>query len=230
MPTCRHPDIRAFNDVRCCLSCGEPVKEHDEPLHENSWSTRYQYNPLDYDLGQEIRLIEILPGKRFDELQCRIKHVNLVTASAFEAVSYTWADLSGDASLSCTIFCSGKQIPITKNCEAVLRRIRRPNRDKIVWFDAISIDQSNITERNHQVRLMAAIYSSASQVLACVDPNRKHSYALMEWLEWLDNSSSSDSDLGAPCPSKVSVSLLRLPYFERVWVCYFVWSTRYAAS
>lgn len=35
-----------------------------------------------------------------------------------------------------------------------------------LWIDAISIDQNNIMERNHQVQMMAEIYSSAVEVYA----------------------------------------------------------------
>ena len=34
-----------------------------------------------------------------------------------------------------------------------------------LWIDAVSIDQDNVTERNHQVQYMGHIYSQASQVI-----------------------------------------------------------------
>jgi hypothetical protein len=183
MPTCRHPDIRTFDDVRCCLSCGEPVTDTVEEIEDTPASSKYRYKRLDYDLGQEIRLIKVLPGKEFDVLECQIVHVNLATVPAFEAVSYTWADLSGDTSLSREISCSGKTIAVTKNCASVLRCIRRQNCERSVWIDAISIDQSNVVERNHQVRLMAAIYSQASQVLLRAGPEWNPTRKFLHWLE-----------------------------------------------
>jgi Heterokaryon incompatibility protein (HET) len=35
-----------------------------------------------------------------------------------------------------------------------------------IWIDAISITQTDINERNHQVRQMADNYSNASEVFA----------------------------------------------------------------
>jgi hypothetical protein len=54
---------------------------------------------------------------------------------------------------------------VTKNCEAALRRLRDKDGERILWIDAICIDQDNINERNHQVQLMKEVYSTAHQVI-----------------------------------------------------------------
>jgi len=220
MPPCRHPDVRTFDDVRCCLSCGEKVTEQEQSIQNTSTLSRYRYKRLDYELGQEIRLIELLPGDKYEKIACRILHVNLANAPAFEAVSYTWADLDGDTSLSCEIYCSGKTIAVTKNCASVLRRIRRTQRARKVWLDAISIDQENDVERVHQVRLMAAIYSNASQCLACVDPDRGYTgYTNGRLLDYLEDAANPSSNFSTADAKSAAVPFLSLPYFDRVWVC-----------
>lgn len=39
-----------------------------------------------------------------------------------------------------------------------------------MWVDAVCIDQSNIVERNHQVKSMASVFSEASKVLVWLGP------------------------------------------------------------
>jgi hypothetical protein len=44
--------------------------------------------------------------------------------------------------------------------------------DKLLWIDALCIDQENVIERNHQVQQMGEIFSRASNVLAWLGSNR----------------------------------------------------------
>lgn len=47
---------------------------------------------------------------------------------------------------------------------------RQDYSDQYLWIDALSIDQANVLERNHQVQQMAEIYSKAKYVLVWVGP------------------------------------------------------------
>jgi hypothetical protein len=136
---CAHPDIRKFNGIRCCLACGEAVFEASlvEP-NSTDTATQYRYTKLNYKLGLEIRLVVLAPGTLGDPLRCDIIHVNLEDKPEYDAVSYTWATESGDASFSKTIQCvNGGFIPVTVNCDAVLRQLRRPGLRRRLWIDAI---------------------------------------------------------------------------------------------
>lgn len=57
------------------------------------------------------------------------------------------------------------EIPVSTNLAQALKRIRYPFGIRYVWVDAVCIDQSNLTERGHQVKMMGYIYSKASRVL-----------------------------------------------------------------
>lgn len=165
---CRHHDVQVFDGMRCCLACGETVFDsisdlNTSPSHEGF--VPYKYAPLNYALGHEIRLVVVFPGGPSDDIHLDVIHVNLTDNPGYEAVSYAWATEDGDASLSQTVYCRGRSIAITKTCEAALKCFRRRGRNRTLWIDAISIDQSNIPERNHQVSFMGTIYSRASQVL-----------------------------------------------------------------
>jgi len=56
------------------------------------------------------------------------------------------------------------QWPVTVNLEAALRYLRHKFMVRILWIDAICIDQLNVEERNHQVPLMKTIYRNATAV------------------------------------------------------------------
>lgn len=55
----------------------------------------------------------------------------------------------------------------------------RSSEPRVLWVDAICINQSNPDEKNHQVRQMYRIYSSASRVLIWLgNADRDNRYAL----------------------------------------------------
>lgn len=141
-------------------------------LSSHQYHHSFRYRPLDADQGEDIRLITLNPGSVHDPIRCDIFHVPFGLGIQYESLSYTWADEHGDAQLSERIECAYleetqyRPFMITKNCAAALRRLRNLSGERILWVDAIAIDQSNETERSHQVGLMAQIYSNASQVIA----------------------------------------------------------------
>jgi hypothetical protein len=95
--------------------------------------------------NNEIRLVAILPPSptRQTEIECALSHAPLHDAPAYEALSYTWADLDGDSSLSSTITLNAAPFLVTKNLEAALRELRLPIDERIIWIDVICIDQKN---------------------------------------------------------------------------------------
>ncbi|KAF7549361.1 hypothetical protein G7Z17_g6448 [Cylindrodendrum hubeiense] len=60
--------------------------------------------------------------------------------------------------------CDGEFIKITTNCEAALVRLRQSKDVRVLWVDAVCIDQSNDEERSLQIPLMGQIYSQATWV------------------------------------------------------------------
>lgn len=93
----------------------------------------------------------------------------------YEALSYAWyvspsyertdkgPKLRWNSSY--TILCNGIEVSIWTNLWLALRRIRYRKSSRVVWADALCIDQSNVEERNQQVLVMSSIYSRASRTL-----------------------------------------------------------------
>lgn len=211
---CRHLDVRDFDGLRCCLSRGLAIIEADPGIDvEPPPGSGYQHRPLDHTFGQEIRLVELLPGYFDDELRCNIFHANLVSQEQhdYQAVYWTWAIENGNAELSQTICCGPRRLslPISDNCAATLRRIRFRGNKRTIWMDIICIDKVNIEERNHQVALMSTIYSKASQVLGYLGEGDKTSDNVFDYVVHQTPHSVSAWDLQV---------FFSRQWFYRVWV------------
>jgi ankyrin repeat protein len=123
---------------------------------------RFEYKPVDLE-SSSFRLIRLLYGED-GPIQCELFDAWLHDTNAtieYEALSYTWGGM--DKPYEIEIY--GRGMPVTTNLLQALRRLRYPDRDRILWIDAICIDQKNHKERVHQVRQMASIYKRAEQVV-----------------------------------------------------------------
>jgi hypothetical protein len=143
----------------------------------------YKHAKLDHGKGQKsIHLINLFFGRHDDLIQCSIHHVDLADKPHYEAVSYTWADETGDSTPSSTIHYPQTTLRVTKNSEQALRRIRHVNKNRWIWLDSVSIDQADVGERNHQVAMMQDIYTKASRVLIYAGESAKRSNRLLLYL------------------------------------------------
>jgi hypothetical protein len=110
----------------------------------------------------EIRLVYLLPSnKRGATIQCRLVLANLGPDLIYEALSYKWGPILPEHQ----ILLSGCRFNIRKNLWQALRQLRRKREERILWIDALCINQANVLERNHQVAQMGRIYSG---YLRCV--------------------------------------------------------------
>lgn len=117
------------------------------------------YQPL--PPGPYIRLLTLEAGHGDQMIFSRLEIVRLDEALDFEAISYVW----GSKKARRTIFCNNVHMRLTQNLLAALRRIRHPSKPRVVWADAICINQDDNTEKGHQVASMGRVYSQARRVL-----------------------------------------------------------------
>lgn len=178
--SCRRLDLARAGENNVCLSCGSveelcPQDDAYPSLTQTPSPTRSctaGEAPLHHHLpirqNSETRILVLEPGRFEDPICGRLLVVNLPSEHTYEALSYTWADESGDATPRRIIQLGRRPFLITMNCENALRRLRREYVTRNVWVDAICIDQTNVSERGHQVQLMPKIYSGAQTVLIYV--------------------------------------------------------------
>ncbi|KAF2457907.1 heterokaryon incompatibility protein-domain-containing protein [Lineolata rhizophorae] len=181
----------------------------------------YKYLPLRQN--NQIRLVEIQPGRYDSEtIYCTIiRRCRSDPSLKYEALSYTWGDAS---KLKRIIVKHSKDFYVTSNCYDALRQLRDPQEKRLIWIDAICINQKDDEERTQQVRVMGEIYKGASRVLVYlgeVDENSKRLFAYIARFEAeIDGVHTSWADLTDDDSILVETAraILRRPWFSRVWV------------
>ncbi len=125
--------------------------------------------------ADEFRLVCLSGGGKHDE---EVVHVSLETYSdvnfpEYEAVSYTWGGENGDYALCRPIFVGPYWDVVfqTQNCWEMLRFARPWRGIRMVWVDALCINQSDTKERGAQVVKMAQIYEKCSRVIVYLGPD-----------------------------------------------------------
>jgi hypothetical protein len=129
------------------------------------------------------------------------------------ALSYTW----GGSEKPYSILIEGEELDITLNLYAALLRLRHPSLERILWVDALCIDQKHDTERGQQVQLMAMIYSKAYCVIVWLGEMAGEVDGALEYIQYAaDRESIQHLDKNS---KKIEVSnLLQRQWFKRVWV------------
>lgn len=117
-----------------------------------------------------FRILELQPGEGKSTLKCKMSAVERGNAPPYEAISYSW----GRSSDTRVIYCDNKKLKVTLNLRDALWRIRDPVEAKMLWADAMCINQNDNEERSNQVKQMGSIYANAVRVLVWLDvPNAK---------------------------------------------------------
>jgi hypothetical protein len=112
-------------------------------------------------------------------IQCELQEVNFVDDwPSYNALSYVW----GDPHVTQGIQVHGSELQITSNLESALQSLRLCDSSRILWIDAICIDQGNLTERSEQIQNMVQIYSHATSVLIWLgnDDSVHHAFNIIE--------------------------------------------------
>lgn len=196
------------------------------------------------DLGRDaIRLLRLEKGYSAEPLRCELIEAFLheVDGMPYDALSYTW----GDASARREITVNQQSFSITANLETALHALRLPHQDRLLWVDAICIDQASDAEKSHQVGQMRLVYKLAEQVIIWLGPSSEETDLLMSLAKTLDSHASRTKAWEQEWESIVVANggpatdmfrraytaleeLLARPWFKRVWILQEVASARSA--
>lgn len=139
----------------------------------------YPYKKL---WGQKpIRLLRLEPGHSLDPIRCGLEQSSLLKHPKYCALSYTWGPKDNPVSL----YCDNIEINVTRSLHAALVRFRLSCGVRILWVDAICINQNDNDEKTEQIRLMRDIYSKAQQGLiwlGCHQEEDKKAFAVLQKL------------------------------------------------
>ncbi|KAK0613313.1 heterokaryon incompatibility protein-domain-containing protein [Immersiella caudata] len=195
----------------------------------------FVHDPIDLG-GPAFRLLRLLKGKGCG-IHCEIFQAwvrQREVAISYEALSYVW----GSPEAKYVININDRPFRITKNLYEALQHLQSPSQDRVIWVDALCIDQANKLEQGHQVEHMGDIYREAAQVLYWLGPSTYWTKFCFDALRALQ-----DNSRGRPCrawtpeqwmDSWKSVSnkrnshpamerkgleqLMDRPWFKRIWI------------
>ncbi|KAE8454218.1 hypothetical protein EG329_005143 [Mollisiaceae sp. DMI_Dod_QoI] len=200
----------------------------------------YKYQSIDFD-RPAIRLLRLFKGKFDDNIQGELFEgwINQSDGGIpYNALSYTW----GSRVKVAQMIVNGSQMNITSNLLAALRHLRFEDEDRILWMNAICINQDDDRERTHQVRQMSSIYKEAEQVVIWLGEGTEESDSLMDSMRRVqEHSVKVNGDWRGlwrlwmlPRPEQIATwrkgmeSMLDHPWFRRVWIVQEVANARVA--
>ncbi|KAK4206068.1 heterokaryon incompatibility protein-domain-containing protein, partial [Rhypophila decipiens] len=214
---------------------------------------QFKYAP--FDLATDaIRLVRLLKGSDYDLIICELFETFLhqVDGTPYEALSYTW----GQSQELIQITLCGKRVLVRDNLFTALWHLRKPDEDRLLWIDAICIDQQSHLEKGHQVGQMRLIYLNAQHVHVWLGQSTDDIDMLMNHMNQLDkralrrpeyrrNSSAAWENewpilragldrLGTNNSNfhvrrcAAAMDLLERPWFRRVWIIQEVFNAKIA--
>ncbi|KAI4598995.1 hypothetical protein KJ359_002411 [Pestalotiopsis sp. 9143b] len=198
----------------------------------------FRYEPLS-DV-HSFRLLRLLGGEGGD-VECELFQTTTVyNRLPYEAVSYCW----GPAEVRSAIIIDGRPLVVRQSLITLLKDLRHSNTQKhrLLWIDAICIDQQNKVEQGHQVQQMRDLYALARHVIFWVGETTPDATFLMKalhkfnrtvkpagwhqsdtirdtWEEVLRDLKKDPFILDAPGRLHEAFrEFLRRPWFRRAWI------------
>lgn len=180
------------------------------------------YEPLNAH-HREVRLLTIIPSEFADDIRCTLAKASLDEGPFYEALSYVW----GSPQYTRQIYLDEAPYNVTSNLESALRHLRYVDRPRVLWVDALCINQRDLLERNSQVRHMTGIYERASEVIAWLGDESGDSSLAFDAFEALPNVDGIHWDVKIhPMVKRISLyegyviavrKLLQRSWWHRVW-------------
>jgi hypothetical protein len=182
--------------------------------------SQYHYSSLSPG-AYSIRLLRLMPNNpnspEKTEIHCELFEYSLQDVGTsnhlYEALSYTW----GGDKKPCSITVGEQNLNVTQNLHAALLRLRGCSLERIIWVDAICINQDDLTERGQQVQRMAQIYSKAARVLVWLGETAPYCDIALETIriaaEDKMTAYSNDKEI-----QPAIFALLGREWFQRIWV------------
>lgn len=109
--------------------------------------------------NRSIRLLHLRGYGDKEQIKCFLNVATIDDPPTYAAISYYW----GEGLLSHSLDCAGKLLKVTERVYSLMTHIiKRNDCPRILWLDAICIDQEDLNERASQLLLMKSIFSKAS--------------------------------------------------------------------
>lgn len=190
------------------------------------------------------RLLTLYPGQFTDEVCATVSHETYHHHHGvpYECLSYAWGDAEGQEYVHLRYEAS--QDPVVLRCRrnlvTALRYLRYPDKSRVIWADAICIDQDNVGERSRLVAHMGEIYKRAVQIVVWLGEEDEGTASALETIDKLSEGimlhshhrtcetipgSEAETVEHRPSDSVIKPSdwkslnqLMLRPWFKRLWV------------
>lgn len=172
-----------------------------------------------------FRTLELYPGTGQDRLKCQLSDARFGDEGVeYEALSYVWGDATTTSHVeNLTSSTSSTYMPVASNLHHALLALRRSDVSRMLWIDALCIDQSNVQERGEQVAQMDRIFSKAMRALVWLGPSNDRSRSCIEVMRKLgalvvraSASGTSIEEANVPYPASDETKLLD-DFYSRSW-------------
>ncbi|KAK8017008.1 hypothetical protein PG993_015197 [Apiospora rasikravindrae] len=152
--------------------------------------------------------------KRFEEARKnRVK---------YEALSWCWGSDEPRFALKIEEGDNTYKFKVKRELALALKYLRRKDRVRWLWIDAICINQADPEERNHQVQMMSRIYTRAERVCVWLGEHTEDSKMAIEFIRnevmELDNFDKICTDQKYTRKWQALQMLMQTEWFSRRWV------------
>lgn len=213
------------------LDPGGPNRRREHTRKENldassTFSLNAHIYPNSLD-AKQIRLVCLTSTPDADHpLHVTLEVYDHDNRPEYEAVSYMWGGEDGN-SVPCHPIYIGPYWDVllqTANCYSMLEFVRPWRGIRMLWIDALCINQSDLEEREKQVGKMLQIYEECTRVVVYLGPDvalktsRFPSYKPLDQIDLTFEQRIVDSPADSATTTLSMKELLERAYFSRVWM------------
>jgi hypothetical protein len=198
--------------------------DHDASSQSDEDDPMRPYLHLPLSSRGSIRLLKLLPAKARDpKITCILEEHNFKEKSVeFEALSWSWGVDAWDARIIIRRNNEDFYFNVPQSLLSCLTALRSRRAYKLIWVDAICINQDQMFEKNHQIPMMPEIYGRARRVdiwigdadtdsKTAIDFIKNEILRLQHFDELFDDPQSTTKWVALG-------NLLTRPWFSRRWV------------
>ncbi len=186
----------------------------------------YEHKPLLND--KSLRLLKLRHAEDPESsIICDLFEVPPDQTRNYEALSWTWP--TDDSYKTIRIDRDDKAYPfkISTNLFQALKVLRQKETSRMLWIDALCINQNDNHEKNHQIPMMPTIYGQADRACVWLGDASEDSDMAIDFMEAIMTDIWKFDELCKPKQSdgrdtgarwKALFSLIMRPWFSRRWI------------
>lgn len=165
------------------------------------------------------RMVQLLPHTNKNApIECNLINYDLSEgggrAHVYVALSYCWESNVRSE----TVTMNGDSFLVTKSLHTALLYLRDRQLGRVLWVDAICINQDDTSEKSRQIPLMRSIYAQADQVVVWLGEGREEGDKALEDIRYLSGQDRNPIKSFITEHRDRCMKLLRRNWFYRIWV------------